>query len=227
MPILPLGPLPASNVADEALVARVLAGERQLFELLMRRNNARLYRAIRSVVHDEDAVEELMQQTYVVAFTKLGQFSGGARFSTWLLRIGLNEAFQKLRRTRRWPQAAPDAVEQEQSMADTDRPTPEQRLARAQLHHLLQQLVDALPEPQRVVFVLREIEQLSTAEVAEVLGLSADNVKQRLHRAKEALREGLEQRTGESLTELFPFEAPRCDRVVAGALARLPGTAPG
>jgi len=203
---------------DESLVDRVLAGDVQAFELLMRRNNQRLYRAIRSLMPVEDEVEELMQQTYLLAFTRLAQFSHGARFSTWLLRIGVNEALQRLRRDRRWPRAAPEVLEEEPSM----NATPEQGLARAQLNHLLELLVDELPESHRTVFVLREVQQLSTAEVAEALGLSADNVKQRLSRAKAMLRDALEQRTGNSLAELYPFEAPRCDRVVAGVLARLP-----
>ena len=219
MSTIPLPP-PAEDptAPDEALVARVLEGDVQSFELLMRRNNQRLYRTIRSLVSDEDEVEELMQQAYVLAFTRLGQFSQGARFSTWLLRIGLNEALQRLRRDRRWPRIAPEVLEEEPSM----NATPEQGLARAQLNHLLEQLVDDLPDSHRSVFVLREIEQLSTSEVAEVLGLSADNVKQRLSRAKAMLRAALEARTGATLTELYPFEAPRCDRVVAGVLARLP-----
>ncbi len=105
-------------------------------------------------------------------------------------------------------------------MNGTD-PTPEQRLARAQLNHLLEQLVDELPETYRSVFMLREVQQLSTAEVAETLDLTQDNVKQRLSRAKALLRDALERRTGASMAELYPFEAPRCDRVVAGVLARI------
>ena len=217
----PLAP-PATDTGlpDEALVEKVLGGDTHVFELLMRRNNARLYRAIRSIVQDEQEVEELMQQAYVLAYTRLGQFAHGALFSTWLLRIGVNEALQRFRRDRRWPRVATDALDEEPSMQDTDS-TPEQRLARAQLNHLLEQLVDGLPESHRSVFMLREIQQLSTSEVAEVLGLSPDNVKQRLSRAKAHLRAALEQRTGESLAELYPFEAPRCDRVVGGVLARL------
>ena len=219
MSTIPLPPpVPEPGTPDEALVDRVLAGDVQSFELLMRRNNERLYRAIRSLVSDEDEVEELMQQAYVLAYTRLGQFSRGARFSTWLLRIGLNEALQRLRRDRRWPRIAPEVLEEEPSMTAT----PEQGLARAQLNHLLEQLVDDLPDSHRSVFVLREIEQLSTAEVAEVLGITPDNVKQRLSRAKAMLRNALEARTGATLAELYPFEAPRCDRVVAGVLARLP-----
>ncbi|HEY1418420.1 MAG TPA: sigma-70 family RNA polymerase sigma factor, partial [Myxococcaceae bacterium] len=173
--------------------------------------------AIRSLVPDEEDVEELMQQAYVLAFTRLQQFARGARFSTWLLRIGLNEALQRLRRDRRWPRAAPEVLEEEPSM----HATPEQGLARAQLNHLLEQLVDQLPDSHRSVFVLREVQQLSTSEVADLLDLTADNVKQRLSRAKAMLREALEQRTGESIAELYPFEAPRCDRVVSAVLAMI------
>jgi RNA polymerase sigma-70 factor (ECF subfamily) len=97
----------------------------------------------------------------------------------------------------------------------------EQRLARAQLNRLLEQLVDRLPESHRSVFILREVQQLSTTEVAEALGLTADNVKQRLSRAKAMLRDALERYTGESVADLYPFEAPRCDRVAAGVLARI------
>ena len=219
MSVQPLPPpTPEPGTPDEALVERVLEGDVRLFELLMRRNNERLYRAIRSLVADEDEVEELMQQAYLLAYTRLGQFSHGARFSTWLLRIGLNEALQRLRRDRRWPRAAPEVLEEEPSM----HATPEQGLARAQLNHLLEGLVDELPESHRTVLILREVQQLSTTEVAEALGLSADNVKQRLSRAKAMLRAALEERTGASLAELYPFECPRCDRVVAGVLARLP-----
>jgi RNA polymerase sigma-70 factor (ECF subfamily) len=215
LPLQPPAPDPAAS--DEALVDRVLGGDVQAFELLMRRNNLRLYRAIRAFVRDEEEVEELMQQAYVLAYTRLQQFARGARFSTWLLRIGVNEALQRLRRDRRWPRAAPEVLEEEPSM----HATPEQDLARAQLNHLLEQLVDRLPDSHRSVFVLREVQQLSTAEVAETLGLSVDNVKQRLSRAKAMLRDALERRTGDSIAELYPFEAPRCDRVVAGVLGRL------
>jgi RNA polymerase sigma-70 factor (ECF subfamily) len=220
---MPAQPTPSPAVdpsPDEALVERVVAGETPLFELLMRRNNARLYRAIRSILRDEDAVEELMQQTYVLAFSRLGQFGGGARFSTWLLRIGINEALQRLRRARRWPQVGVEALEEEPSMEAED-PGPETLLARSELLRMVEGLVDQLPTLYRTVFVLREVQQLSTAEVADLLELSPEAVKQRLSRARSALRTALEQRTGEALSTLFPFEAPRCDRVVAGALADL------
>jgi RNA polymerase sigma-70 factor (ECF subfamily) len=214
--------LPGESSSEERIVARILAGEPALFELLMRRNNARLYRAIRSVVRAEDEVEELMQQTYLLAFAKLQQFSGRSSFSTWLIRIGLNEALQKVRHDRRWLVAVVDQLEEESSVAEETSLGPEQRLGRAELAHLLEQLVDELPPLYRTVFMLREVEELSTEETAEALGLSEDVVKQRLFRARQALRRALERSTGETLRELYPFEARRCDRVVAAVLERLP-----
>jgi RNA polymerase sigma-70 factor (ECF subfamily) len=221
-PVLRDASLPLESSSDERLVARILGGERALFELLMRRNNARLYRAIRAVVRDEDEVEELMQQTYLLSFAKLRQFSGRSSFSTWLIRIGLNEALQKVRHDRRWPVVAVDPIEEEGSVGEGTSLGPEERLGRAELAHVLEQLVDDLPPPYRTVFVLREVEELSTAETGEALGLSEDVVKQRLFRARQTLRRALERSTGETLRELYPFEARRCDRVVAGVLERLP-----
>jgi RNA polymerase sigma-70 factor (ECF subfamily) len=149
----------------------------------MRRNNARLYRAIRSVLHDEDAVEELMQQTYVLAFTRLSQFGGGARFSTWLLRIGINDALQRLRRARKWPMVEVEVLQEEPFMGAEDA-GPETLLARSELLRIVEGLVDELPTLYRTVFVLREVQQLSTAEVADLLELTPEAVKQRLSRAR-------------------------------------------
>jgi RNA polymerase sigma-70 factor, ECF subfamily len=221
-PVLRDASLPAQSSSEEQIVARILAGESALFELLMRRNNARLYRAIRAVVREEDEVEELMQQTYLLGFAKLQQFSGRSSFSTWLIRIGLNEALQKVRHDRRWPVVAVDHLQEEAAVSEEMNLGPEQRLGRAELAHVLEQLVDDLSLPYRTVFVLREVEELSTAETAEALGLSEDVVKQRLFRARQALRRALERSTGETLRELYPFEARRCDRVVTGVLERLP-----
>ena len=104
---------------------------------------------------------------------------------------------------------------------DAEDTGPETLLVRSELLRIVEGLVDELPTLYRTVFVLREVQQLSTAEVADLLELSPEAVKQRLSRARSALRSGLEQRTGETLSALYPFEAPRCDRVVAGALLEL------
>ena len=107
-------------------------------------------------------------------------------------------------------------------MPSTD-PSPEQRLARAQLNHLLEQLVDGLSESHRSVFVLREVEGLSTAETADCMEVSEDVVKTRLLRARSRLRSELQARAGPAIASAFPFGAERCDRVVDAVLRRLGG----
>ncbi|WNG55090.1 RNA polymerase sigma factor [Archangium gephyra] len=209
--------------SDEELVHRVCAGETALFEVLMRRNNARVYRAVRALVRDEDEAEDVMQQAYVLAFTHLEQFKGSARFSTWLLRIAVNEALLHLRKRSRLVAidgGADDALEA--GMKLLERPTdPERRTAEREFVRLLETSIDALPASSRMVLMLREVDGLSTAETAEVLSVSEDVVKTRLHRARALLREEWENRLGGQLEEVFSFLAPRCDRVVAAVMSRL------
>ncbi len=218
-------PLPDATLPDEAIVRRVVAGETALFELLMRRNNPRVYRAIRSILRDEDEVEDAMQDAYVSAFRHLGSFEHGARFSTWLVRIALNEALGHLRRRRRLvPLDA--ATAEEPPMPPPPEPTPEDEGARHELARLLEREIDALPELYRTAVVLRDVQGMSTAEAAEALGADEDAVKTRLHRARVMLRERLAARAVEGLSAAFPFHAPRCDRVVAGVMARIGGRLP-
>jgi RNA polymerase sigma-70 factor (ECF subfamily) len=209
---------------DEALVARIRGGQRDLFEVLMRRNNQRLYRTIRSVLRDEAEVEDVMQQAYVLAFTHLAQFTGEAKFSTWLLRIALNESFARLRQRKRHLERLDDHadVETEASSLELPMPTPEDRAANRELTALVEKTVDELPALYREVFVLRLVEGLDTAETAAVLDLQEDAVKQRLHRGRALVQKAVEKRLGTSIAAAFAFQAPRCDRVVAAVLARLP-----
>jgi RNA polymerase sigma-70 factor, ECF subfamily len=209
-------------LSDEAIARRVAAGETDLFELLMRRNNTRVYRAVRSILRDEDEVEDAMQDAYVSAFRHLGEFAFGARFSTWLVRIALNEALGRLRRRRRLvPLDA--ATAEDPPMPPLPPPNPEEASARRELAVLLEREIDALPELYRTVVVLRDVEGMSTAEAAEALGANEDAVKTRLHRGRALLQERLTTRAGEGIATAFPFHAPRCDRVVAGVMARIGG----
>jgi RNA polymerase sigma-70 factor, ECF subfamily len=204
---------------DEELVERVRAGEIALFELLMRRHNQRIYRAIRSYLRDEAEVEDAMQQAYLSAYAHLAQFDGNAQFSTWLVRIAIHEALGRLRKSQRLVVMA-DPPE-EDPMPAGDRSTPDAVAEQRELLGFLERAVDRLPEIHRSVFVLREVEGLSTADCAHALGLSEDVVKTRLHRARLALRESLEAMAQEKAGALFEFHAPRCDRVVAGVLEAL------
>ena len=207
---------PASTLSDADIVKRVQAGDPALFEILMRRHNQRLYRAARAVIKDEQEVEDVMQQAYINAFTHLHQFEERSQFSTWLTRIALNEAFGR----RRKMQPSEDPGE----FMDTIRspqPDPERQAYAQELHRVLEEAVDALPDTYRAVFMLRDVEGLSTSETGEGLGLGEEAVKTRLHRARAMIRRAVTARIGEVVAGTFQFHAPRCDRVVAAVLARI------
>lgn len=207
---------------DEDVVRLVLAGDTAMFELLMRRYNERVYRAARAILRDDEEAEDVMQQAYVNAFTHLRQFNGDARFSTWLLRITVNEALARARRRGRYePYKDEDEAAVNTGISRRAPPDPERQAFNGELRGLLEWAIDTLPDGMREVFVLREVEGLSTLETAEALGVSEDVVKTRLSRGRAALRRALFERTGESASAAFRFERPRCDRVVAAVLARI------
>lgn len=210
---------------DEALIQQVLDGNTAIFELLMRRYNERVYRAARAIVRDEQEAEDVMQQAYVNAFTHLRQFTGAARFSTWLARIAINEALARVRRQGRY-EVFDDEVSNVEPFMFQNPESPERQAFARELHALLEWAIDALPNGMREVFVLREVEGMHTAEVAACLGVSEDVVKTRLSRGRATLRRLLMERTGATAPEAFRFYRPRCDRIVAQVLARIGGLPP-
>jgi RNA polymerase sigma-70 factor (ECF subfamily) len=206
---------------DAAVIQQVLAGNTPMFELLMRRYNERVYRAARAIVRDDHEAEDVMQQAYVNAFTHLRQFNGSAQFSTWLTRIAINEALARVRRRGRYETFDDELASAEPFMSTHPSENPERQAFTGELRELLEWAIDTLPDGMREVFVLREVEGLSTAEVAECLGVSEDVVKTRLSRGRAALRRVLFERTGATAPDAFRFFRPRCDRVVANVLARI------
>jgi RNA polymerase sigma-70 factor (ECF subfamily) len=215
----------AVDFTDEEVVQRVLDGDTALYELLMRRYNERLYRAARAITKNESEVEDVMQQAYVDAFANLRQFNGQSRFATWLTRIAINAAVACVRRNRRYEPFADDdeRVEQlEQPLAES----PERLASAGELRELLEWAIDRLPDGSREVFVLRDLQELSTAETAHLLDVSQDVVKTRLSRARATLRRVLLGRTGGTVSDAFRFYRPRCDRVVADVLARIGARTP-
>lgn len=205
---------------DAEVVRRVLAGETALFELLMRRHDQRVYRAVRSILRDEAEAEDAMQQTWLLAWSALRAFSGASAFSTWLVRIAINEALGRARRRARGAAAISLAGAAEGAMGLPDG-SPEERAVDAESRRLLERSIDRLPAAYRTVFVLREVEQLSTAETADVLELTEDAVKVRLHRARLALRDALAEEVGVGAPQAFTFLAPRCNRLVAAVMQRI------
>jgi RNA polymerase sigma-70 factor, ECF subfamily len=210
--------------ADEEIVRRILRGDLVLFELLMRRHNQRVYRAIRSILRDDSESEDVMQEAYVRAYEHLAQFEGRAQFSTWLTRIAVNEALKRLSARGRLDPLNEGRYEEEdgamQAFHSTS-PSPESYASNSELKSLLEEAILTLPVMYRAVTVLRDVEGMSTTQTAEVLSITESNVKVRLHRAHELLRGALFARVGANSSGAFSFHASRCDRVVNAVFKRL------
>jgi len=210
-------------LSDEEVVTRVLAGETGLFEIVMRRHNQRLYRVARAILRNDGEAEDVMQDSYVRAYEHLDQFAGRAKFSTWLTRIAVHEALARQRRGSRYQELEPMSEREGDPM---DRfasvtPNPEQQASNSEIRRLLEEAVEKLPDSYRIVFVLRDVEEMSTTDAAEALEITEENVKIRLHRARVLLRKSLYARAGIERKEAFNFNAVRCDRVVKNVFERI------
>jgi RNA polymerase sigma-70 factor (ECF subfamily) len=210
-------------MSDEELVRRIRGGDTALFEILMRRYNTRLYRVARSILRDDAEAEDVMQQAYVNAFTHLDQFADRAKFATWLTKIAVYEALARTRRAKREATAV-DHGDAEGTLMDrlpSPEPTPEAEAYGRELGGMLEAAVADLPQGFRAVFMLRDVEGLSTGETAECLGINEDTVKTRLFRARAHLRRDLTTRIGGEAPVAFQFHASRCDRIVERVMARI------
>jgi RNA polymerase sigma-70 factor (ECF subfamily) len=211
------------DLSDEDVVRRVRQGETALFEVLMRRYNQRIYRVVRAILKDDSESEDVMQQAYLNAYRHLDQFAERAKFSTWLTKIAVYEAIHRAR--KRPATASLDEADAEgQTRMDTLKSNardPEQALLAKESTELLEAAVTALSEDFRQVFVLREVEGLSTLETAECLGINEDTVKTRLHRARRQMRRALSSQIETAAPTAFQLHARRCDRVVANVLAAI------
>lgn len=216
-------------VPDAELVRRVRRGDSAAHELVMRRYNRRLFRAARGIVTDDSEAEDVVQEAYVRAFLRIEQFAGPDGFGAWLTRITVNEALARLRRGARVV-FLEDHINQERADKETattrdnmasSRPGPEHLAASDELGRLLEHAVDQLPEDFRAVFMLRAVEGLNVAETAESLGIRPETVKTRFHRARTQLKKALADRVADQLPSAFQFDGARCDRLVAGVMARI------
>jgi RNA polymerase sigma-70 factor, ECF subfamily len=217
---LSMPPATTDTLADEEIARRVRAGETALYEILMRRYNQRLYRVARAILHNDAEAEDVMQDAYVRAYEHLDQFAGRAPFSAWLTRIAVHEALARLRlRRRNQPLEDPEGEIAVNIVSST--PDPEQNAGTSELRALLEEAVLNLPENYRIVVMLRDVEEMTTAETAGALDLTEDNVKVRLHRGHGMVRNWLLERVGTRAREAFPFMGARCNRVVENVLRRL------
>jgi RNA polymerase sigma-70 factor (ECF subfamily) len=194
---------------------------------LISSNNQRLFRTAWSILKDRSEAEEALQSAYLAAFANMDVFEGRSSLSTWLTRIVANEALTRLRAERRRKSHLENEgipvleTYRERLMRGSDGPMPDALAARAQLRALLEHAIAALPDSFRTAFVLREIEELSVEETAQVLGIPAATVKTRLLRARQKLQQSLAPEVHAALSGTFPFAGVDCEALTLKVLAAL------
>lgn len=208
---------------DNEIIQRILNGEKNLFEALIRKNNQKLFRVIRSYIKDDDEVRDAMQEVYISAYMALPKFRMESSFSTWLIRIGINESYKRLRKTNRIADFETDEMNErviESAPSEINYVTPEKKVIQEETHTLLAKAIDELPEKYRVVYVLREVEGMDGRETAEQLDISESNVKVRLHRAKDMLKDYLLNANIDH-SYIYEFGTWRCDLLTEAVMKRI------
>jgi RNA polymerase sigma-70 factor (ECF subfamily) len=221
-------PVTATLRDEHTLIAAARRRDPAAIRTIVRQNNRRLFRVARSILKDDWEAEDAVQEAYIRAFTHLAEFEEKASLSTWLTRIVANEALGRLRRRR--PTVGLEQAETHDATQDTtivpfpliaSQPDPERAMAQQEIHHILEQAIDALPDAFRTVLVARVIEGMSVEETADLFDLKPETVKTRLHRARTMLRQDLEQTFGPMLADTFPFDGQRCENMADRVIARL------
>jgi RNA polymerase sigma-70 factor (ECF subfamily) len=215
------------TLEETELVRLAKDGHRDAFRCLIQRCNQKLFRLARGIMRDESDAEDVLQESYVRAFSKFEGFRGEAGVLTWLTRITINEARGRLR--TRGVNVRLDEIEaaQKEGAQVYIFPTgqissnPEAEAARAQIRRAIEEAVDKLPDAYRMVFIMRDLNQQSVEETSDALDLKPATVKTRLHRAHRLLRAALEQKFAAALSGVFPFLGPRCARITDAVLDRL------
>lgn len=214
-------------LSEQQLAGLAKGGDAGAFRAIMQRCNQRLFRIARSLVQDEAEAEDVLQEAYVRAFAAIGSFRGESSLFTWLTQITLNEARGRLRKRRRTVDLEVLEAAQEQGSQVIMFPSsfgagsPEADAARGEARRLMEAAIDELPEPFRLVFILRAVEECSVEETAAQLGVRPETVKTRLFRARRLLQKALQQKLESSLVEAFPFLGERCARITEAVMQRL------
>ena len=226
MPVTRMQQAKAESLSDQELVALARQRDEAAVRTITMRYNRRLFRIARSILRNDAEAEDVVQETYVRAFTGLDMFRGDAALGTWVTRIAMNDALGRLRRrkpTVDWETYGENRQQAEiihfpTSAAGTD---PEKTMAQSQVRAVLEQAIDQLPDSFRAVFVARIIEGMSVEETADLFGLRPETVKTRLHRARALLRAELDKQLGPALTSSFPFDGRRCERMTEIVVQRI------
>jgi RNA polymerase sigma-70 factor (ECF subfamily) len=211
-------------VDQSELIRRAKARDQTAIRAILKANNRRLFRIARGILRNDSEAEDVVQETYVRALTHLEGFRGESSLSTWLSRIAMNEAMGRLRGKR--PSLDWDSLSESRSEAEiipfpTSSSDPEKSMAQRQIQEVVEHAIDQLPEPFRLVFITRVMEEMTVEETAELLSLKPETVKTRLHRARALLRQNVEKEIGPVILEAFPFAGRRCERLTEAVLRRL------
>lgn len=208
---------------DESVVINeILKGDRRKFELLIRANNQLLYRTLRGLFVDQSTIQDLMQETYIVAFEKLSSFKQDSKFSTWIIRIALNLSYRRLNNVNK---TSSDlgienlSIEHIEKVTHHDRSMQLEEENQELLKKTLERVIDQLSPENKIVFILKEIEGLSIREISESIGISESNVKVRIHRAKLNLKKALLRE--KQLKSVFEFGNNHCDLIVTNVFGRI------
>jgi RNA polymerase sigma-70 factor (ECF subfamily) len=199
------------SLSDEENIRRVMAGEKHLYENIMRKYNQRLYRISMSIVNDSEEADDIIQSAYIKAYEHLSNFKFKSDFGTWLIKILINESLLRRRQKQRLQQ-----IDGKKLKLASNQESPLQKVMNKEVINILEKAMGQLPQKYRIVFIMREVENMSTRETMECLNISESNVKVRLSRAKEMLRNSLTEYY--KTNDFYDFDLTRCDEVVKNVL---------
>ena len=223
---VPVPAAPLESLTDTALAERVAGGDRDAIRFMVKRHNQTLFRTARAILREDAEAEDAVQEAYVKAIRGMGGFRSDAKLSTWLTRIVVNEALERLRKAKRSAEVIPLAADINAEGEVLDTPddasaTPEALALRAEARRIMESRIDALPDSFRAVFVLRAVEEMTVEETAVALGIPEATVRTRFFRARSMLRESLSRSLDTALSDAFHFAGERCDRITEAVMARL------
>lgn len=208
------------HYTDIEVIGKILKGENQLYELLIRRNNPFLYRIGRSYNYNHHDTEDLMQETYINAFYSLAKFENKASFKTWITRIMLNNCYQKKQKFSFKNERPVEEIRIEKNNPMFhNQMNSEKSFLNKELGHVLENALSNIPEDYRLIFTLRELNGLSISEASEAANISETNVKARLSRAKNMLRTEIEKMY--SPADIYEFNLVHCDKMVESVLSKI------
>lgn len=208
----------SSAVSDSDLIDEIVEGKKEKYEVLIRKYNQQLYRVAKGILWHEEELEDAMQEAYIKAYKQLSKFEKRSTFSTWITRILINECLMRKRANKdKLHQGLDDQSRRFEPHAHEL--NPEKKMVNKELKVLLEGAIARLPEKYRIVFIMREVENMSVVETTKALQITETNVKARLSRAKEMLRDNLV--SGYPTSELLDFNLVRCDRIVKHVLSKI------